>query len=302
MTDRLIWEKDGLDWPNREASRFVVASGFRWHVQVTGSGPALFLVHGTGASSHSWGAVLPLLASAFTVIAPDLPGHGFTDRPGRDKLSLPGMASALSDLLDALALRPAIAAGHSAGAALIIQMALQSGTSLRTLVSFNGALLPFQGLAGQLFSPLAKVIAQSSVVPWLVARRAANRQAVERLILGTGSHIPQHSMDHYSRLFSSPQHVAGTLGMMANWDLTPFARMLPALTIPLLLVAAENDRTIPPSDAERVKALVDSAEVVRLKDLGHICHEERPDLAASIIAGWASRRAGAATDDLRAFS
>ena len=79
--DDLSWERDGRDWPNREASRFVEAGGLRWHVQQMGRGPVLLLLHGTGASTHSWRALLPLLAKSFTVVAPDLPGHGFTATP-----------------------------------------------------------------------------------------------------------------------------------------------------------------------------------------------------------------------------
>ena len=48
------WKREGRDWPNREASRFVLASGLWWHVQVMGSGPVLLLLHGTGAATHSW--------------------------------------------------------------------------------------------------------------------------------------------------------------------------------------------------------------------------------------------------------
>lgn len=75
------WDHDGRDWPNREHSRFVEAAGLRWHVQQMGRGPVLLLLHGTGASTHSWRALMPLLAAEFTVVAPDLPGHGFTSAP-----------------------------------------------------------------------------------------------------------------------------------------------------------------------------------------------------------------------------
>ena len=56
------WERDGRDWPNREASRFVHAAGLRWHVQVMGSGPVVLLLHGTGAATHSWRDLMPKLA------------------------------------------------------------------------------------------------------------------------------------------------------------------------------------------------------------------------------------------------
>ena len=107
--DAPLWERDGRDWPNREASRFVQAGGLRWHVQVIGAGPPLLLVHGTGAATHSWRGLVPLLAPYFTVIAPDLPGHGFTGRPAARGLSLPGMAAGLAALLDALDLDPVLA-------------------------------------------------------------------------------------------------------------------------------------------------------------------------------------------------
>ena len=92
------------------------AAGLQWHVQVAGTGAPLLLVHGTGGATHSWRDVFPMLASTYTVIAPDLPGHGFTERPADDGvLTLTGMAAALRDLLHALGVAPRVIVGHSAG-------------------------------------------------------------------------------------------------------------------------------------------------------------------------------------------
>ena len=95
----LQWDTDGRDWPNRQTSRFVDAGGLRWHVQCAGEGPVALLLHGTGASTHSWRGVLPLLAEHYTVVAPDLPGHGFSGAGADDCYSLPGMAGAVASLL-----------------------------------------------------------------------------------------------------------------------------------------------------------------------------------------------------------
>src|SRR6056297_477263 len=172
MRRELDWQRDGADWPNREASRFVRAGGLRWHVQVLGSGPSILLVHGTGAASHSWRDVAPRLAERFTVLVPDLPGHGFTQRPARGGLSLPGMAQALSDLLEALGESPALAVGHSAGAAILCRMSLEGRISPESIVSVNGALLPFRGVAGRIFSPLAKLLTLNPIIPSVFAWRA----------------------------------------------------------------------------------------------------------------------------------
>ena len=120
----LVWSRDGADWPNRDSSSFVEAAGIRWHVQRMGEGPPLLLIHGTGAATHSWRGLLPLLAQHFSVIAPDLPGHGFTQSPPAHRLSLPGMAADIGALLRKLEVRPEIAVGHSAGAAILARMCL----------------------------------------------------------------------------------------------------------------------------------------------------------------------------------
>ena len=167
MKDRLEWEADGRDWPNRAASRFVSVAGFTWHVQVLGCGPAVLLLHGTGAATHSWRVLAPALARRFTVIAPDLPGHGFSAMPAPDRLSLPGMARGVSDLLEALGARPSLVVGHSAGAAILARMVLDGMIAPDRLISLNGALLPFRGLPAAFFSPAAKLLASVRLVPRL---------------------------------------------------------------------------------------------------------------------------------------
>lgn len=287
MARKLVWATDGADWPNREASRFVNAGGIAWHVQVMGTGPVLLLAHGTGAASHSWRALAPLLAQRFTVVAPDLPGHGFTATPELPRLSLTGMARTLQKLLGALDLTPAMAVGHSAGAAVIAQMTLHRQIAPRGLVSLNGALMPIAGMPGHLFSALAKALLFVPFVPELFALGAADRSRVARLIRDTGSTIDDEGLDLYARLVRSPGHVNAALRMMATWDLADLTRALPKLPVPLLLLAGTQDRTVPASEANRVHNLVPGSEVALLPGLGHLAHEERPDDVADLIVAFA---------------
>ena len=291
MRQSLNWERYGHDWPNREASRFVRASGMQWHVQVMGKGPPLLLLHGTGASTHSWAGLMPLLASDFTIVAPDLPGQGFTQAPPREFLSLPGMSRAIAGLLRELDIRPDVAVGHSAGAAVAIQMTLSRLIAPRTIISLNGALLPLGGLAGQFFAPLAKLLTITPFVSDLFSRRARDPQAIERMIGQTGSTLDARGIELYRRLASNPAHVAAALGMMANWDLRVFATSLPRLKVPLTLVVGSRDRTIPPSQAERVSELLPQSTIVTMPGLGHLAHEEQPQQCADIIR-TAAREAG----------
>ena len=283
MSDRRL-----QGWPNREASRFVSAGGFRWHVQVMGAGPTLLLLHGTGAATHSWRALAPLLASRFTVVAPDLPGHGFTDTPASARLSLPGMAGSAATLLRTLDMRPALAVGHSAGAAILLRMCLDHRIAPRGVVSLNGALLPIEGVAGQLFQPLARVLGGVPLLPSLFAWRARDPATVRQLLANTGSRVDEEGVRLYGQLVSDPRHAAGALGMMARWDLRPLLADLPRLQTPLLLVAGSRDRTVPPAQATRVHALVPGAALARQPGLGHLAHEEDPAATAELIFRFAA--------------
>lgn len=282
MSVKLQWNLDGRDWPNREASQFVKAAGMTWHVQVMGSGPVLLLLHGTGSSTHSWRDVMPLLAKRHTVVAPDLPGHAFTSEPPPHGHSLPGMAEVVSLLLEHLALKPSRCAGHSAGAAILVRMCIEKFIAPEAVISFNGAFFPVSGVAGPFFKPMAKMMASSAMMPKLFAAMA-DRRAVERLLRDTGSKIDARGLDLYQRLFSNETHVAGTLAMMAAWDLHWVDFDLRRLNQKLVLVKALGDRTVPPSSADRAARLARHPLVIPIDQLGHLAHEEAPDKASAII-------------------
>jgi magnesium chelatase accessory protein len=289
---RLDWTRDGADWPNRAASRFVRAGGLSWHVQVAGEGECALLIHGTGASTHSWRGLWPLMARGFRAIAPDLPGHGFTDPLPWSRLSLPGMAEAVGALVRKLEAAPRVIVGHSAGAAIAIRMALDGIVAPRLIVSLNGALFPIaDSFARPFFVGAAKLLALNPLTPWLFARRARDPRAVRRLLDGTGSAIHPQDEALYARLAASPGHVAGALGMMAGWDLAALQDDLPRLKSPLLLVVGEADAMVPPGRIGGVAARVPKASVARLPGLGHLAHEEAPERVFELIRSHARESA-----------
>jgi magnesium chelatase accessory protein len=300
MADRPSWEHEGRDWPNRAASRFLVAGGLRWHVQVMGpegqGAPDLLLLHGTAAATHSWRDLAPLLAGRFRVIAPDLPGHGFTDLPPASRLSLPGMAGAVAALLAALGAKPVLAVGHSAGAAILIRLALDGRIAPAAILSLNGALLPLGERHAAFFTRAARLLASLPFVPGLMAWRASNRDVAERLLMDTGSRIDARGVELYGRLFRHRSHIAAALGMMANWDLAPLLRDLPRLRPSLVLAVGARDRTVLPAQAERVRARLQAARIVTLPGLGHLAHEEKPAEIAALVASLAEAAPGQEQD------
>lgn len=284
--ERLQLERDGAQWPNRAFSSMRDAGGLRWHVQRMGSGPNLLLLHGTGASTHSWRDVAPLLAKRFTIVAPDLPGHAFTSARGASSQSLPGMAQAVAALLRELGVAPQIVVGHSAGVAALAQLCVDQAIAPQLFVSFNGALAPFAGSAGHVFPALARAVFVNPLTPRLLSW-FADRRTTEQLLEGTGSRIDARGVELYRRLFANPAHVEGALAMMANWDLFPLQRDLPKLKTRLVLIAATHDKAIPPQTARDAAALVPNATMREIPGFGHLAHEEAPELCAELVTSLA---------------
>lgn len=292
MTGEPRWQVEGRAWPHRAASRFVEAGGLVWHVQQMGAGPVIVLLHGTGAATHSWRGLMPLLARSHTVIAPDLPGHGFTRGRPPGGLTLPGMAGAVARLLAELAVTPTAIVGHSAGAAIALQWA-HDGAARTPVVGLNPALTPYPGLAARLFPALALMLFVNPLVPRMLAGIARLPGETGRFLeRATGSTLDRAGVEAYQAVMGTPGHCAGTIEMMARWNLEALARVLPAVTAPVLLVHSHGDRTVPLASVEQAAALLPSHRLEVLPGLGHLAHEERPDLAAALIRNHAATPGG----------
>jgi magnesium chelatase accessory protein len=261
----------------------------RWHVQRSGAGPAVVLLHGTGAAIHSWRTLTPKLDRDFLVIAPDLPGHGGSEILDPGVISLPAMARELQRLFSVLEVEPALLVGHSAGAALALRMTLDGRARPAGLIAINGAFVPYGGAAGRLLAPLAGLCGSSRLLTGFLARQARDPRAVGRVIASTGSTLDRTALEHYSLTWQDPAHLAATFAMMGNWDLRSLQRDMPALGVPLHLLVADNDGAVDPGQAKRVVELCRTARVTYLAGLGHVAHEEDPDLIARYIVADANR-------------
>jgi magnesium chelatase accessory protein len=279
------------DWPHATHSRSLRAGGLRWHVQTwppprRGAG-WLLLLHGTGASAHSFAGLAPLLARHHGLVVPDLPGHAFTERPRAAGLSLPGMAEKLQALLHHLNVSPEAIVGHSAGAAVAARMVLDGTVRPRAIVSLNGAWYPPGGAGGWWYAPMARLLALNPLAPLLFSWQASRPATLQRLLLGTGSQLDAAGRAHYARLAADSAHVGAVIAMMAGWDLSTLPQQLPrlqALGTALHLVAAERDKAVPPQQAGALAARVPGATVHRLPALGHLAHEEAPAVVAALVA------------------
>ena len=274
------------DWPHRDISRSIVSQGSAWHVQHTGRGDTVLLLHGTAASTHTWRDIVPVLSASFDVVAVDLPGHGFSERVVGGSMSLDSISEGVAGLLHDLEISPVCIVGHSAGAAVALNLVLRNGITAPHVMGINAALLPFGGALRNVFSPLARFFASTRLMPRMLARRAGDQRAVRRVLNGTGSTIDSDGMEYYQRLFQRESHLSSVLQMMAAWELDPLLRRMPELRSRLMLVDGEQDQAVSPKEADSIARLVANAEVQRLSGLGHLAHEEAPERIAELIQNF----------------
>ena len=150
-------------WPNRSNSEFIKSENYNWHIQKFGStGKKLLLIHGTGASSHSWYPLIQNLNLEFEILCLDLPGHGFTRAFAKQNKQLVTIVDQISYLLRKLDFYPNIIIGHSAGAAVAYELAKKIETEPNT-IAINAAFGQFSGLAGLAFPYFAKIAASTSI-------------------------------------------------------------------------------------------------------------------------------------------
>jgi magnesium chelatase accessory protein len=266
-------------WPHAEHSRFVKCRPHIWHVQKMGQGDTILLLHGASGSTHSWRDVMSDLAEDHHVVALDLPGHGKTTLGSRHRSSLPLMVQDLQSLIDDQGWHLKAVLAHSAGAALALRMLQEKGLNI-PLIAVNPALVPFKGLAGVLFPIAARMLAMSPLMTGMIKRRMSGPGQVVSMMNTTGSKISTEGLNLYARLFRSPEHIDGTLLMMAQWKLDGLLADLPHIKVPSTFLVGENDKAVPPASVRDAARKMPNATVRMFADYGHLMHEEAPHLVA----------------------
>ena len=273
------WPDDLDGWPHREVSRQILCRPHRWHVQEGGTGPTLLLIHGAGGATQSWRGLFPLLAETHHVVAVDLPGQGFTELGARARCGLAPMAEDLASLAKQEGWQPIALIGHSAGAAIALQMSL---TRSVPVICLNPALQNFDGVAGWLFPMLAKLLSINPLSAALFSASATPAK-VRRLVEGTGSKLPPEGLTLYHRLATDREHVDSTLSMMAQWSLEGLLTRLADITAPVRVLLGADDKAVPPATTLRVCDRLPDCTIDTWAGLGHLVHEEAPERTARWI-------------------
>ena len=285
-------------------TRDIQLHGHRLSYRCGGSGPLLILIHGITNSSASWEPVLPLLERDFTVIAPDLLGHGQSAKP-RGDYSLGASASLMRDLMVALGHERATIVGHSLGGGIAMQMAYQFPERVERLV------LVSSGGLGRQVTPMLRAVALPAaeyVLPLLASQPLVSVGAklggwIERVGLRFGADIAAMASGVASlqdiearRAFV---HTARSVIDISGQRVSATDKLYLAEAVPTLILWGDRDSIIPARHGIRAHELMPGSRLRIFNGAGHFPHHDEPAGFAAALTDFVDTTQVSEPDDDR---
>ncbi|MDS0260354.1 alpha/beta hydrolase [Haloarcula sp. S1CR25-12] len=249
------------------------------HYRTGGSGPPLVFLHGIGldAATVSWRHALPALAEERTVYAPDLPGHGESDKPDRT-YTTPYYLATVEAFLDAVNVDEPAMAGLSMGGALALGHALDGGSVERL------ALVNSYGLGSDAYwRTAASGILQTPMLGNMLWQGVSSSKPAIRAGLRSmgATEPPQQLVEDVDSVVDRR-----TVRAMRRWQRSEFQRTgfrtnyadrLAELAVPTLLIHGDEDPLLPPSWSRRAASSVAESRLELVENCGHNPPRERPE-------------------------
>jgi pimeloyl-ACP methyl ester carboxylesterase len=270
--------------------QFRTIHGYRRAFRIAGSGPALLLIHGVGCDSRSWEPVLARLAQRFTVIAPDLLGHGESDKPRAD-YSLPAFANGMRDLLAALDIDRVTVVGHSFGGGVAMQFAYQYPQLVERVVLVSAG-----GVAKDVSLALRLAAMPMGAEALAMLRAPGVMPAIRRFGRAVGSVLGS------TKLGRDAADVVEILeGFQDPAGLAAFARTLRSVvdargqfvtmldrtylvqSLPVQIIWGEDDLIIPVDHANKAHEAIPGSRVEIFEESGHMPFHDHPERFVEVV-------------------
>jgi pimeloyl-ACP methyl ester carboxylesterase len=253
-----------------------------------GSGPALLLLHGITNSSQTWEGVAPHLTDRFTLIAPDLLGHGESATP-RGDYSLGAHASGARDVLTALGIERATVVGHSLGGGIAMQFAYQFPERCERLVLVSSG-----GLGREVHFVLraASLPGADFVLPLLTSAGLLGVGRGVGDVLRRLRMAPSADLDLLGRGFASLDsagsrqaflHTVRAVIEPGGQRVSAESRLALAALLPTLIVWGERDSIIPVEHGEAAHEAMPGSRFEVFPDAGHMPHGADPERFAALL-------------------
>lgn len=285
----LDWEEHAGSVRHAERSRFAMVEGVRVHYQEAGEvdAPAMILIHGFCASTFVWSDVfVPLSEMGFRVVAADLVGFGFSEKPEAGEYTIESQARMIAGLMEVLGIERAALVGSSYGGAVAAVCALEYPSRVERLV-LVGAVSNDEAKRQFLLRLAASPVMGDLVSPLVISSPRLMKWRMRKVYAGGNAQLFD---DERMRAHHLPLCAANTqravLKTLRHWNASRVEREAQSIEQPTLLVWGEDDRDIPLRHGERLHASIPHSRLVVFSHCGHLPQEERPEEFAGLVAGF----------------
>ena len=287
------WEDVADEVPHSEFSHFVNVDGARVHYQEFGdaANPPMILIHGYTASVYVWKTVAPMLADAgYRVIAVDLLGFGFSEKPKWFDYSIQSQSRMISRFMNRLGIGRAIIVGNSYGGAVALTLALDYSEFIDKLVLVdpvtndepkNHPLLRLASVRG-----IGEVI-----TPFIADSKFFLRHRMRGTIAKANHHlVTEERMAAIRRPLNSAEGHHSLLTTSRNWNAKRIEQDAHLINQPTLIIWGDQDTVIPIKGGYKLHSKMPNSRLVVLKDCGHVPPEEKSELFTELVSEFCQNK------------
>ena len=267
-----------------KTSSFVDVNGLRVHVSDEGannSAVPIVLIHGTGASLHTWDGWVSELKNERRVIRFDLPGFGLTGPEPDNNYTIEQYTNYVVGILDSLGVSEAIIAGNSLGGYIAWATAVRYPNRVSKLVLVDASGYPYEAES----VPIAFKLSQNKLAKLLLKNfipKFVIRSSVEN-VFGNPALVTDDLVDRYYELTLREGNRAAIKERFLQTQPGELRKLLPKLTIPTLILWGAKDKLIPLKLGKRFEKDIPNSSLIIFDELGHVPHEEAPQITVSPV-------------------
>ena len=285
----VVWADVSGAVAHAENSRFAEVDGATIHYQEFGeaNNPTVILIHGYTASAYVWNAAAPLLAAEnLRVVAVDLLGFGYSEKPASFDYTIASQARMISRFMNRLGIGRAALVGSSYGGAVAATLALDYAERVEKLVLVD-AVINDDLKNAPIFRLAAVPVLGETVAPFLLDSKRFFRRRMRSTIAPENHRIiTQERVDSVARPLRAADAHRSVLRTARAWDANRVERDAQFIKQPTLIVWGAGDRVIPVRDGEKLRDAILHSRLVVFKNCGHVPQEEAPEEFARAVADF----------------
>ncbi len=278
-----------------EHSHFIEVDGATVHFQEFGekSNPTLILIHGYTASTYVWKTAAPLLAAQnFHVIAVDLIGFGYSDKPAWFEYTIAAQARIVERLMNLLGIGKATLIGSSYGGAVASTLALDSAERVEKLV-LVGAVANDEALDTPILKFASLPLLGELLTPFFLDSERYSKARMRKTFAPESQYlVTDERVAAVTRPLKAKDAHYSVLASARNWDANRIQADAHLINQPTLLIWGEDDEIIPVRHGENLYDSIVHSRLIVLKNCGHLPPEEKPERFVALVGEFCRDRKG----------